>query len=112
MNYPDLPLEEQVKLYKELAQKINEMEEHKKALGQLIVQQMTIPKMQIGSYRVCSYTRVSVKTPLEEARRWNAIEMVETVDKEKIKALHKLGHPVSGISESQYITVSPMKGSE
>lgn len=101
-------LHEQVKLHKELSKKIEELEEQKKALSLAIMQQMQDKVLLLDNFIVRRYNRLSIKTSIEEARAFNAVKLEETVDKDKIKALYNNGHPISGVSEIQYIQVSLM----
>lgn len=43
-------LEEQIRLHKEISQKIEELEEQKKALGQTIMQAMSSKSLQVDRY--------------------------------------------------------------
>lgn len=101
-----MDLQEQVKKHKEISLKIEELEEQKKKLGQDIMQQMTAATLQLPGYHVRRFNRLSIKLSLDDARLLNAVKWEETVDKDKIKALHKTGQPIDGVSEIQYIQVS------
>ncbi|MBA3957570.1 MAG: hypothetical protein H0X51_04135 [Parachlamydiaceae bacterium] len=100
-----MTLEEQVKLYKELAKKIEAMEEQKRALGQSIMQQMQNKILKVPGFLVRFCSRLSIKLPLEEARLINAVKLEEVVDKDKIKALYNNGQTINGVSEIRYIQV-------
>lgn len=100
--------EEQVRLYKELSQKIEAMEEEKRRLGAAIMQQMQSKTLQLPKYIVRCCSRLSIKMSLEEARSYNAIKLEETVDKDKIKALYHSGQQIDGISEIKYIQVQAL----
>lgn len=102
----DLSLEEQIKLHKELSNKIDELEDQKKILGLLIMQSMGEKTLRIPGYVVRCMSRLSFKLSLEEARAYGAVKMEETVDKEKIKALCKDGRLINGVTESHYIQIS------
>jgi hypothetical protein len=104
-----MDLEEQVKTYRELVRKIEELEAQKKALGHSILQQMSSKCLRVGMLQVRRCQRLSISTSLEEARMLDAVKWVESVDKGKIKLLHQQGHSVNGISEIQYIVVSESK---
>lgn len=99
-------LEEQVRLHKEISQKIEELEEQKKALGQSIMKTMQGKSFQSGRYFVKYCSRISICTTLEEARSLNAIKVEEVVDKERIKDLSKMGHSVPGVKKIEYIQIS------
>ncbi len=103
-----MSIEEKVKIYKELGQTIEELEEQKKLLGIEILQQMTEKSFKTTDYLVKKYNRLNIKTSLEEARLFDAVKTVETVDKEKIKELYQRGEAIEGVSETQYIQVSPL----
>lgn len=100
-----MSIEEQIQLYKELTQKITEMEEKKKELSLAILKQMTQKKLSIAGYTVCRYDRLSIKTSLEEARKLHATKMEEVLDKDKLKQLYQLGESISGVSSIQFIQV-------
>lgn len=106
-------LQEQIRLHKEISQKIEELEQQKKALSIAIMQQMASSTLQVPGYFVRRLSRLSIKLSVEQARSMNAVKMEETVDKDKIKALYKSGHPIEGVNEIHYIQVSlaPSKGS-
>jgi len=101
-------LEEKLKVYKELRQSIEELEERKKCLADEILQ--LLPKetktVHVGEYQVRRMARLSIRTSLESARTLGAVKMEESVDKEKLKELLKLGVDVPDVSEIQYIQVS------
>lgn len=99
-------LEEQVQRHKELSLKIEELEEQKKALGQLILQAMTEKYQHIGNYLVKRFSRLSITTPLEIAQGLRATKMEESVDKEAIKLLYNAGTDVPGVKEISYIQIS------
>lgn len=101
-----MTLEEQIHLHKEISKKIEELETQKKALSQSIMQAMPGKSLQIGSYLVKRYSRLSIATPLDQARQHNAIKLEEVIDKDKIKALYKSGQPIPGVKECEYIVVS------
>lgn len=99
-------LEEQIRLHKEISQKIEALEEQKRALTQSIIQAMPDKTLQINGYLVKRFSRLSVSTTLDQARPFNAIKLEEVVDKEKIKLLYKGGSPVDGVKEVNYIQIS------
>ena len=93
-------LEEQVRTYKELGRKIEELEKQKKTLGTSIMQHMVDKTLPVKDYLVRRYSRISVKLSLEEARLLNATKMEESVDKDKIKTLYQQGEQIQGVSET------------
>lgn len=99
-------LEEQIKLHKQLSKQIDELEEKKRALGLAIMQQMQNKTLRIPGFLVRKFSRLSIKTSLEDARILNAIKIEEMVDKDKIKTLYNNGRPIGGISEIHYIQIS------
>ena len=102
----NMNLQDQIQQHKELSIRIEELEEQKKLLGQMIMQSMTGKLLQLGPYIVKRCSRLSITTPLEVARPLNAIKMEEVVDKDTIKALYNSGMPISGVKEVVYIQVS------
>ncbi len=103
-----MTLEEKVRVYKELGQKIAEMELQKKAIVAEILQ--LFPKeaktVQVAEYSVKRMARLTIKTSLENARQIGAVKFEELVDKDKIKQLVYRGHAVPDVSEIQYIQVT------
>lgn len=99
-------LQDQVKLHKELSKKIDELEFQKKELGLAIMRQMTTKKLTLPGYVVRRYNRLSIKLTIDEARALNAVKLEESVDKEKIKALHDNGQRINGVNEIEYIQIS------
>ena len=102
-----MDLEEKIKIYMELGRKIEELEQQKKLLNLDILQQIPEKSIQTADSIVRKCKRLIIKTSLEEARLFEATKMTETVDKEKIKDLHQLGQSIPGLSEIQYIQISP-----
>ena len=101
-----MSFEEEVQAYKALSLKIKELEEQKKALGELILQQMTIPKAVVCDLLVHRYDRLSFRTSIEEARELSATKMEEVLDKTKLKELYQLGHLIPGVNPYSYIAVT------
>lgn len=99
-------LHEQIRKHKEISLKIEELEEHKKALGQLIMQAMHGKALTIGNFLVKRHSRVCISIKVDEARHYDAVKMEEAVDKDKIKALFNSGVAIPGVKESTYIVVS------
>jgi hypothetical protein len=104
-------LEIQLKEYKELSKHIRELEERRKELGKNLLQNFPCPanKYQTPNFRVSRHQRVSIKTPLEQARIFNATKFEENIDKEKLKALYSTGTSVPGITTTEYIMINPVK---
>lgn len=99
-------IEDQIKLHKEISQKIEELEEQRKALGVEIMRKMPSKIFHIPGFIVRCCSRLSIKLSLDSARSLNAIKLEETVDKEKLKALYYSGQAIEGIREIQYIQIS------
>lgn len=99
-------LEEQIRLHKEISKQIEALEEQKKALGQSIMEAMAGKSLQMGRYVVKRHSRLSITTPLDQARSYHAVKLEEVVDKEKLKALFKSGQSIPGIKECDYIVIS------
>jgi hypothetical protein len=104
-----MDLEEQLRVYTELRQKIEELEEQKKALGAAIMQQMQEKTLSVSDYVIRRYSRLSYKLSIAAARAFDATKMEETVDKDKLKALYYAGNLIPGISEIHYIQVTSPK---
>lgn len=102
-------LEQQLKIYRDIGNKIAQLEEQKKSLGAAIMEQMQSDKLVIDDCTVRRYERLNIKTTIEEARSLNAVKTEEVVDKDKIKSLHEQGQPINGISTTRYIVVSTQK---
>jgi hypothetical protein len=102
-------LETYIQAYKELAQRIAELEEQKKQFGSIILQQMKAKTMSIAGYVVRKCERLNVRTDLQKAREWNATKMEEVIDKDKLKQLYQAGHTIPGISISQFIQICDNK---
>lgn len=98
-------LEEEIKLHKELSEKIEALEQQKKALALSIMQQMQGPCLKLAGYLVRRISRLSIKLSLEEARQYDAVKLEEIVDNNKIKALYHNGQSLKGVSEIHYIQV-------
>lgn len=99
--------QEQVKRYRELACKIEELEKEKKALSVSILNQMPDKHVSLPGYFVRRCQRLSIKLTVDEAKAFNATKMEECVDKEKIKLLYQQGCQIKGVSETQFIQVLP-----
>jgi hypothetical protein len=103
-------IEEKVTAYKAIADQIKALEAQKQALSKEILNLMPedTKLLQVGDYNVRRASILSVKgVSLEDARFFDAIK--EVVDKDKIKTLHEIGHPVPGVSETHFITISKAK---
>ena|SRR5271157_395789 len=99
-------LEEQIRAFHEIGKQIDALERQKKALGAAIMLQMQGKTMQVADYLVRRYSRLAIKTSLEEARAIDAIKLEESVDKDKIKALVLLGKSVQGVTQIEYVRIS------
>lgn len=99
-------LEEQIRLHKEISQKIEELEQQKRALSVSIMRQMTDKTLRLGNYLVRKCTRLSIKLTIEEAKALGATKLEEMIDKEKIKALYQKSKTIPGVTEIEYIQVS------
>lgn len=107
-----LSLEEQIRLHKDISEKIEELEVQKKELGVAIMQQMLTPILQVPGYRVKRCHRLSIAVSVDNARTLNAIKLEEVVDKDKIKELYRLGNPIEGVTEVNYIQISKIPHSD
>lgn len=101
----EFALETYIRVYKELTQRIAELEEQKKQLGHVILQQMKAKTMLVAGYLVRKCERLNVSTDLQKAREWHATKVEEVVDKDKLKHLYQAGHEIPGISISQFIQI-------
>lgn len=101
-----MTLEEQIRLHKQLSQKIEELEEQKKKLGQSIMQQMQSKTLIVGTLLVKKFSRLSYKVTIDEAKKYQATRMEEVVDKDKIKTLFLNGHAIPGVTQIEFIQVS------
>ena len=103
-----MSLEEKVISYRELALKIAELESEKKLLSQEIL--MLMPRnaetLRIQNLQVKRFTRLTIKTSLEDAKIFGAIKIEEVVDKDALKKLLSQGIFIPDITESTFIIVS------
>jgi hypothetical protein len=100
-----MDLEEQIKSFDEIGKKIEELEKEKKALGIAIMGQMQEKTVQVASYIVRRCSRLSIKLSIEDARSLDAIQLEESIDRKKIKALFRQGAQIPGVSETHYIQI-------
>lgn len=107
-----MELEEQIAAYRELAKKIRELEEQKKALSAMILQQMDTKILHVANYVVRRYNRLSIKLSLEEARILDSVKMEEVIDKDRIKSLYEAGNSIPGVTEIQWVQVSEKNTAE
>lgn len=105
-------LEDLVRTYKEITLHIAQLEEKKKNLSSLIMSHMSSKTVEVADYVVRCCERVNVSTPLEEARRFGATHMEETVDKEELKKLYADGAAIPGISLSKFIQIALKKSAK
>lgn len=104
-----MELVEKIVAYKALGDQIQALEEERRALGKQILEEMPKKTIEVPGYRACRHSRLSIRVSLENARQFDAIKMVEEVDKEKIKALHKVGTTIEGVEEIAYLVVSAQR---
>ena len=101
-------IEEKVRRYKELQRQIDELEAEKKELVSQVL--LLMPEgsnsLRVAEYQVRRMTRLSIKTSLDQAREFDAVKVEEVVDKDKLKKLFELGHPIPEISQTQFIQVA------
>ena len=95
-----MSFEEKVKEHKEISLKIRKLEEERKLLSQELL--MLMPKnmrvVTAGDYQVKRFSRITFKTTVEEARTFDAVRMEEGVDKDRLKHLPTMGHPIPGLT--------------
>jgi hypothetical protein len=101
-----MTLEEKTTAYREICQKIHQLEEEKKILAQEILAQMPSKKMAFSGYIARIYTRLVIKIPIAQARMLDATKMVEEIDKDKITEIHKSGVSLEGVKEISYLVVT------
>lgn len=104
-----MDLETQVRRHKEISLLVAELEKEKKALGALIMSQMKGKQDLVADFILRKIERYSFAVTLEEARKHDATKMEETLDKDKIKRLVNAGNKIEGVSQYQYVTVTPVK---
>ncbi len=104
-----MSLEEKMIAYREICQKIHQLEEEKKTLSQSILKEMPTKKMVFPNYIARIYKRLSIHIPMEQARMLDATKMIEQVDKDKIKEIHNSGVVLEGVKEISYLVVSSGK---
>lgn len=104
-------LEDKVKTYKKLVNDIAELEQRRKNLSKEILQMLATDAktFYIAGYRVQRFSRLSIKTSLEEARALGATKSEEIINREEIKRLHKLGYPIPNVELSESIVVYNVK---
>jgi phage regulator Rha-like protein len=102
-------LQDQVKLHKELAKKIEELESQKKDLSIAIMKQMTGKTLSLPGFLVRRFNRLCIKLTIEQARTLNAIKLEETIDKDRVKDMYNKGQSIDGVSEIQYIQISVLQ---
>lgn len=66
----------------------------------------------VGDCRYLRVERAFWKTPLEEARKLNATEMVEQLNRARLKLLYEQGVEIPGRTISAFIRVYGLKGLE
>ena len=103
-----MSIEDKVRAYKALGDKIEELEAQKKALAQEILQEMPRENnvLRVAEYQVRRVMRLSIRTSLEDAKLIGAVRVEEVVDRDKIKELYRLKQTPPDVSEIEYIQVS------
>ncbi len=106
-----MSLEDKVKSYRALAEQIDQLQEQKKSLSTEILQLLSpdISTYSVASYKVRRMVKLTIKTPLEQARLLDAVKTEEVVDKDKIKKMVLQGLAIDGVSMSEFIQVSLLK---
>ena len=104
-----MTLEDQIRLHKALTLQIEQLEVQRKQLGLSILQAMPNNSLQFGNFYIRRCSRLSIKLSLEEARALQATKLEETVDKDKIKTLHRSGQSIKGVYETEYISITSQK---
>lgn len=109
-----MSIENKVQAYRELAKKIEALEEQKRQLSQEILQLMPqeVQVMRVLEFQVKRMSKLSIKTSLEVAKAFGAAKIQEVVDKEKIKQLVQQGLSIPDVSEIQFIQVSTLRKKE
>ncbi|MFQ5730057.1 MAG: hypothetical protein ACE5GN_06825 [Waddliaceae bacterium] len=104
-------LEARLRAYKELSSKIRELEQPRKQIGQELLHNFPVglKKYSTPHFRVFRQERINVKTTLEDAHRYRAVKVEETVDKERLKALHNSGQPIPGVTRTEFVQVREMQ---
>ena|SRR3990167_8237094 len=100
-----MDLAEKVALYAAVCSQIKKLEEEKEKLREEILAEMPVKKMDFPIGTVQRYTRLLIKMPIENARQFAATQMVEQIDKNKIKHLFYSGTPLEGVKEFSYLVV-------
>lgn len=100
-------LEEKLKEYREIADRIKELEAKKKEIGQIILNMIPIgmKKLSTPHFKVFKQQRLSFKTTIEEATGLQAVKTEVVLDKEKLKSMVENGQEVPGVSKSEFILV-------
>ncbi len=100
--------EEIVRAYRALAVQIAELDDKRKRLGAEILQMLSkdVTTCYAADCRVQRCMRLSIKTSLEDARRFGATKHQEVVDKDVIKQLIDAGQVVPDVQMLEFITVS------
>ena len=103
-----MSMEDKVRAYRALGDKIEELEAQKKALVQEILQAMPSDQkvLRVAEYQVRRIMRLSIRTSLEDAKLLGAVKIEEVIDRDKIKELYRINQTPPGVSEFEYIQVS------
>ncbi len=100
-------LEEKILRYKQIQEQVKKLEEEKQHVYKEILQSFPQEETEIFSerYRVKRYSRMTIKTTVEEARVFQATRIEEIIDKEKIKELVQSGILVPNVTEASYFFI-------
>jgi hypothetical protein len=101
-------LDAKVTAYRELAEKIEELEALKKEISQEILRLMPENEhtVHLSRFQVRRIVRLSIKTSVEIAKTFGATKMKEIIDSDKIKKLLASGCHIPDVSEIRFIQVS------
>jgi hypothetical protein len=102
-----MTLEDKIKTYQELKEKIELLEEQKKTLVSEILQLMPLEQksIRVDAFTVKKAMRLNIKISVDNARIIGAVKTQEVVDREKIKKLYELGEYLPDVSEIHFIQV-------
>ena len=100
-------LEAKLNKYKEIANKVGELEHQRKQIGKELLQSFPtdLKKYATPNFRVSKQRRVNVKTTLDDARQLRSTKIEETIDKDKLLLLHETGQRVPGITVTEFVQV-------
>ena len=107
-----MSLEEMLDHYVEARHVQEEAEAFAKRLGVCILQALEREQLSVKvvhDHRMLKVERTDFKPTLEQARLLKATEVVEQVNKEKLKRLHQQGVEIPGTVTSTFIRVDEIK---